>query len=446
MCVHSKDLPAGCHIILSSVDLEAGGSKGVMASAGEGGNGGGGSRQACLDIQRAVDRGGWSGGVQIVKLQGMTEMQKKEMLRQMVKAGVLSGGKSGSEAPLVAGVEHLEAAVKERAGAILGAEHGESPLYLRLAAEDIVRAVTGKGSMGEKLPGRVSLVFDMLLTELEEGYGSAPKAMLESVFCTQGGILPPQLLQILEECEGKFGSDGGEHAQGMWKGMWEGYFSAVVRVGAGGFVGFTHMQARDAVSRRYGLDGDSDGGVQLRAAHRRLARYFSNVVQNRGEEAVGVASVWGLCLSRLPEHLRLASAWQRLWNLLCKDLEFARLKLRAGLCHSLITDLSSALSSSPPTPNILQDFEDVLACVRGSGHILEHAPWMLGQQALNQRDKSACAKAAWDLPRAKDKVMGMNTPGACPLPCRERERILVHTPANPCLHTLANHGESSMCS
>lgn len=169
------------------------------------------------------------------------------------------------------------------------------------------------------------------------------------------------------------------------------------------------MQARDAVCRRFGLGGEADGGLQLRAAHRRLARYFSHVVLDLGQDAIGADSAWRLCLERLPEHLRLSGSWQRLWKLLCSNLDFAGLKLHAGLTPSLVSDISSAMSASPPTPSMRQDFEDALACIRGSGHILEHTPWMLAQQALNQRDSSVMAKAAMAAPREKDKASAIAT-------------------------------------
>lgn len=230
---------------------------------------------------------------------------------------------------------------------------------------------------------------------------------------------------MLEESEGNYGQDQGELVSGLWRDIWASGFSSVVRVGAGGFVGFTHMQARDAVSRRFGLSGEGGGGAQLRAAHRRLARYFSHVVLDLGQDAVGVDSAWRLCLERLPEHLRLSGSWQRLWKLLCSSLDFAGLKLRAGLTASLISDISSAMSASPPTPSMRQDFEDALACIRGSGHILEHTPWMLAQQALNQRDSSVLAKAAKDAPRDKDKASTATTPSKPP-PQMYPQKVVAH--------------------
>lgn len=189
-----RDLPEGCHIVLSSIDLAVEGSKSksVMVSAEEGVEGGGGSRQACQDILRAVERNTWGeGGIQIVKLGDMTREQREEMLLQMVSAGVASDRGQGQSA------DDLGKVVRERSRKIMQAEHGESPLYLRLASEDIVRALTGQQSMGDDMPGLIPQVFDRLLKELEEGFSTRPRILLESVFCTQGGMLPPQLLQVL---------------------------------------------------------------------------------------------------------------------------------------------------------------------------------------------------------------------------------------------------------
>ena len=142
-----------------------------------------------------------------------------------------------------------------RAGAMAGlGEKADraSPLYLRLLAPHVAGL--------RDFPGRIPAAYDRLLEALEQRHRAAG-AVLSAVFCADGGMFGAQLRELLPPSAA---------APALAD------LAAFVRATpvpdepALSYVGFVHMQARDAVRRRW-----LPGLAELRASHARCAAYFA---------------------------------------------------------------------------------------------------------------------------------------------------------------------------
>ncbi len=190
-----------------------------------------------------------------------------------------------------------------------GKEDRCSPLYLRLFAQNISPVST--------FPGDIQSAYDAILDRLVALFPGCIPAVLKAIYCSGGGMFLSQLLEIASTTDGVFIEDK------MW--LQDSMLCLLIRTttssGEGEYqslVNFVHMQARDAVGRRWFLDVQSHAQAHANCVAFFLPRYFAmgamrptivawdkkTEIRSDDEAKVFESDVlWRQILTRLPEHL-----------------------------------------------------------------------------------------------------------------------------------------------
>jgi hypothetical protein len=391
-----------------------------------------------------------------MRLDVMTESQRAALLRQLTLS---LGG------PATLGDKECGVALRHAGSS--------SPLWLKLLAQEIAKHHLNQapstqdsaegvrsGEEGQQLlsliaefPASASAVFDRQLAQLDgtDGLESTTPSghaqlVLAAAGCTAGGLYEEQLLQLLDDSQHSaraLREDSPQQASGastadIWSELLTVGLGAILRVSprsewtnsqlrensGRATCGFVHMQARDAVWRRY-----LSSREQQRRTHLRLATYFSSVLGESsgrsgsklrgvdGQALVLGERAWVQCLRRLPLHWTLSTtagdaqdkSTIKNVGVCCErsrllQLSFVEAKARAHLTHELLEDYARAiatlrLSGSAPAGSgkgstLLERMEDFRDMVQKSAHVLSAQPWLVSQLALNERDTSSTAAAA----------------------------------------------------
>eukprot|EP01043_Picozoa_sp_COSAG02_P052768 COSAG02_NODE_5737_length_4078_cov_3.208523_1_plen_856_part_10 len=383
--------------------------------------------------------------------------------------------------------------------AALTHEDSISPLYLKLLAQSIVTNEAKGKPASERLeaiknyPPTIAAVFDAMLRNLDRSISSisssisissssssrredcggscAASVVLSAVHCSQGGLYVQQLQQLLLD-DRRVGVPGPKvvaEVGMLWRTLVEAGLPSIVRLQEGckatelsagdtaGLaeikpVGFVHMQARDAVQRRYLAEDQA-----VEREHKRLGMYFGSLL--RAGDAVGErktgedfllgpstlgAAVWRQCLRRVPLHHTLGCGWVEVAAFLC-SIEFVEAKATAGLIHELLEDYDRAIgliagSDSITVMGVAQPLKDFRDFVRRSQHILSQYPALARQLALNECDDSAAATAASSKAQSRKVQTKGDSRGRCDpseVTCRWLNKPQVR-PA--CLRTFTGFG------
>jgi WD40 repeat protein len=143
-------------------------------------------------------------------------------------------------------------------------------------------------------------------------------------------------------------------------------------------IDFFHGQLKEAVGKRY-LQEESNRD----AAHQAIGDYL----ERRWREPYARA------LDELPHQQMRARNWQALTEILC-DLQFIELKCQAAMTYDLEADYESALTAEGVPVESRSGLNDFARFVHAQSHVLARNAAFTFQQAANEPDSTAPARAA----------------------------------------------------
>jgi len=143
-------------------------------------------------------------------------------------------------------------------------------------------------------------------------------------------------------------------------------------------IDFFHGQLKEAVGKRY-LEEKSS----REAAHQAIADYL----EGRWREPYARA------LDELPHQNMRARNWQALGGIL-GDLQFIEVKCQAGMTYDLVADYESAETAEGVRAESQSGLDDFARFVHAQSHVLARNAALTFQQAVNEPDSTAPARAA----------------------------------------------------
>ncbi|KAH3757178.1 telomerase protein component 1 [Pelomyxa schiedti] len=265
------------------------------------------------------------------------------------------------------------------------------PLYLTVACEElrvfgVFEQLTDKI---KSLPPSLLKLYDEVLArlELDHGHALVPQA-LSMLACSRGGLREDELL-----CTLKRNNDEEALPRAVWAPLRHA-LRVFVRGDGEETLDFVHAQFKTAVEKKY------LNPVKLHGIHCALAAYFMDKADPKHNGTYQGASLRGV--SELAYHLTMAQMWPQLTNVLT-SLHYIEKKCTMGLASDLLADYTSAVlmgtegrSKEWAGMDLVKQFYNF---VSNSIHVLSALPHLTFQQAANQPDVSAVAKAAkqlWD--------------------------------------------------
>jgi len=266
------------------------------------------------------------------------------------------------------------------------------PLYLTVACEEL-RVFGVYEQLTEKiksLPPQIPKLYDEVLSRIETDHGRALVSQaLSLIACSRGGLRQDELLRVLKrDCD----ETALPHA--VWAAL-QLALRVFVRGGESDAVeadtiDFIHAQFKAAVQKRYLTP------MKLHGIHCALAAYFMDQADPKHNGTYRGASVRGV--SELPYHLTLAQMWPQLTNVLT-SLPFIERKCAMGMASDLLGDFAAALNPDGRAKEWqgIETVKQFSSFVSNTIHIISHLPHLTYQQAANQPDTSAVAKAAKQL-------------------------------------------------
>jgi len=264
---------------------------------------------------------------------------------------------------------------------LLRKNDSHKPLYLVLACEELrlfglYEELTNKI---KSLGSTVAKLFDDLLLRIESDHKKETiKLVLSLLVVSRGGLLETELLGILARSKAK----ETELPRAAWAPIFAALQPFFHPMGPSGddVLSFFHAQMEVAVRKRY----LSVKNNELRT-HKLLANHFHERLRSSdGDDRRAV--------SELPHHLVHAQMWAELESILC-DLGFVQLKCRLGMAFDLLADYNEALATDHMWDGRAR-IEEFQAFFAANVHVLSQLPDLTIQQAANQPDSSAPAKAA----------------------------------------------------
>jgi len=286
----------------------------------------------------------------------------------------------------------------EQRGAILASFAAcPLPLWLKLAFEESRRrhSYDGATAPAASIPRLVSHLFDRLARPAQHGALLVARS-LALIGSSKNGLTEDELLDLLSQDREFFGDflARARHAPPerrlpvvVWSRLFfdlEPYLTE--REGDGtNLLGFFHRQFREGVERHF-LRGPERG-----KRHAALARYFAKQPDRFADNDPMTLNLRKL--SELPHQQRTARQWAALARTLC-DLAFVEAKCAAGLVYDLIADYDAALQGPGLTGPRRRRVEQFARFVRAQSHLLAEQPALTFQQAMNEPDSTAPAKAA----------------------------------------------------
>jgi WD40 repeat protein len=295
--------------------------------------------------------------------------------------------------------------------AICRMEQARNPLYLLVMLNEL-RTLGGNDmneivprlidDMGERYPDAVAL-FSWVVERLEEAFEREAVGLWCAYLALgRAGMSSRELSDLLARA---LGDEAAHTARRIERGI-RGYLRR-----RGAQLDFFHGQLRDAVVRRY-LGGD------VSSLHADIASYLSTRWAAQDLHA----------LSELPHHQAHAHMWTQLDETL-SDLRFLEAKCASGLAYDLVADFNAALSADGLPDASRTTIEEFARFLRSKIHVLARRPALVFQEAANEPDGSAPARAA-----RRRRETG-----------RERRpwlrRLNKPQTQDPCLFTLEGHGD-----
>ena len=124
----------------------------------------------------------------------------------------------------------------------------------------------------------------------------------------------------------------------------------------------------------------------LKPFHTRWTRMLRGWRELEGHE-------YDYALRHLPRHLAGAGRGRELGTLLI-DLEYIEAKCDAGLTYDLVSDYQTALAADALDAESRATIEEFARFVRAESHVFARRAWLVFQQAANEPDNAATARAA----------------------------------------------------
>ena len=272
-----------------------------------------------------------------------------------------------------------------------------SPLYLQLLAQSVKRRFKSQGidfdeetakSAITDFPSTITSAYDSLIEDIEIQFGrSQATKVLTSIWVTEGDLFRHQLQEIHAM---KNDVDAEDISNSAFSSMLRQRF---IENSTYSKVNFVHMQARDAVYRRYLKDG-----TVIQNYHLELARHFQKCYASGKDDSNRDPIIWHQILRRLPIHLLNCGDPQEIQSLLC-NLDFCADKCKAQLLGDLIFNFKQTISKYASQGNINSMLKDYQSLLQASAHILRLTPShlvekMILQQAANSHDTSHARREA----------------------------------------------------
>lgn len=256
-----------------------------------------------------------------------------------------------------------------------------NPLYILVALEEL--RVFGEfeelGSRINRLPDNVPALFDQVLERIESDFNPALVGdCMSYIACGRHGMTAEELQMLLKAHAPRI--DPNAEAPKLPDMLWSRLYRSVSAYlfERSGVIDFFHGQLKEAVGKRY-LQEESSRD----AAHQAIADYL----KSRWREPYARA------LDELPLQQMRARNWQALVGILC-DLQFIELKCQAAMTHDLGADYESALTAEGVPVESRSGLDDFARFVHAQSHVLVRNAALTFQQAANEADSTAPARAA----------------------------------------------------
>jgi WD40 repeat protein len=256
-----------------------------------------------------------------------------------------------------------------------------NPLYILVALEEL--RVFGKfeelGSRIRRLPDNVPALFDQVLERIESDFNPALVGdCLSYIACGRHGMTAEELQTLLKAHAPRIdpNAEAPKLPDMSWSRLYRSLSAYLFE--RSGVIDFFHGQLKEAVGKRY-LEEESSRD----AAHQAIAGYL----KGRWREPYARA------LDELPHQQTRAGNWQALVEILC-DLQFIELKCQAAMTYDLGADYESALTAEGVRGESRFGLDEFARFVHAQSHVLARNAALTFQQAANEPDSTAPARAA----------------------------------------------------
>ena len=256
-----------------------------------------------------------------------------------------------------------------------------NPLYILVALEEL--RVFGQfeelGSRINRLPDTVPALFEQVLERIESDFTPALVGdCLSYIACGRHGMTAEELQTLLSAHAPRL--DLHAEAPKLPDMLWSRLYRSMgaYLFARSGVIDFFHGQLKDAVGNRYLQETRRREG-----AHQAIADYLAR----RWREPYARA------LDELPHQQMKTSNGPAVVDVLC-DLDFIELKCQAGMTYSLVADFESALMADAVRGESRSRLEDFARFVHAQSHLLARHAALTFQQAANEPDSTAPARAA----------------------------------------------------
>jgi hypothetical protein len=256
-----------------------------------------------------------------------------------------------------------------------------NPLYILVALEEL-RVFGRFEELGRRisgLPDSVPALFEQVLERIESDFTPALVGdCMSYIACGRHGMTAEELQTLLKAHAPRIDPDAEvpKLPDMSWSRLYRSLNAYLFE--CSGVIDFFHGQLKEAVGKRYLQEERSRD-----AAHQAIADYL----ERRWREPYARA------LDELPhQHIR-ARDWQALVEILC-DLQFIELKCQAAMTYDLVADYESALTAEGVPVESRSGLDDFARFVHAQSHVLARNAALTFQQAANQPDSTAPARAA----------------------------------------------------
>jgi len=256
-----------------------------------------------------------------------------------------------------------------------------NPLYILVALEEL--RIFGKfEALGQRigdLPDNIPALFDQVLARIESDFNpDLVRDCMSYIACGKHGMTAEELQTLVKAHAPRVDPNAEilKLPDMLWSRLYRSLSAYLFE--RSGVIDFFHGQLKEAVGKRY-LQEESSRD----AAHTAIADYL----EKRWKEPYVRA------LDELPHQQVRARNWQALVGILC-DLQFIELKCQAGMTYDLVTDYESALTAEGVPVESRSGLGDFARFVHAQSHVLVRKPALTFQQAVNEPDSTAPARAA----------------------------------------------------
>jgi WD40 repeat protein len=256
-----------------------------------------------------------------------------------------------------------------------------NPLYILVALEElrVFGDFEALGSRINRLPDNVPALFDQVLERIESDFTPALVGdCMSYIACGRHGMTAEELQTLLRAHAPRVdpNAEAPKLPDMLWSRLYRSLSAYLFE--RAGVIDFFHGQLKEAVGKRYLQEERSRD-----AAHQAIADYLTR----RWREPYARA------LAELPHQQMRAGNGQALVEILC-DLQFIELKCQAAMTYDLVADYESALTVEGVPVESRSGLDDFARFVHAQSHVLVRNSALTFQQAANEPDSTAPARAA----------------------------------------------------